>query len=493
MSADLTLTLTGATLTAADGPSRRVAGVIVPYGIPGYTSAGLVTVRAGAITIPPDLARVRLTYGHDRDRPIGVAAELIDTAHALTGAFLIARTDLGDQYLAELDPITPIRDGLSIDLTDVELEASEVVGGTLVAVGAVSIPAYTAARAARAAHDDRTPNMPETPVSAAPASADPPTVGAAPAPLTASEPDARPLSPARGVSAAPRSALAEVVARITAARLDGASALRAALADITPAGNGAGNESAGLMTQALGELWKGLGYVPRYTPLVAGGPLTGTKAESFTWNPPPVVADYTGNKAEVPSNAAKLVLSSAPAQRLAGAHDIDRIYTDLGTADVLASYWARMTESLAVQIDARALGLIQTAAGTPLTTATTAMAAIIQGSLAVSAVATPTYALVSSDLVEAMALTPAIDAPTGGGFPLPPIVAGPALPANTVIVGARNAARLLTFSPPIRVEAVNIPNGGIDAGLFSYTAGIMENSAAVVAYTVTPPIARSSK
>lgn len=487
---DLTVTLP-AGLTAGDTATRRVAGMLLPYNTPGATSAGLVSIRPGAVRIPEPLGRVRLTYGHDREAPIGVAAELTDTPDGLTGAFLVARTPLGDQYLAELDPATPIRDGLSVDLTNVELAGSEVVAGDLIAVAAVPIPAYTDARAALAA-EHTTPEgnpMPDL-EAAAPA---PTTPTPAPDLEAAAVEYARPTTPR--ATATPRGgALAVVAARLTAARMDGNSSLAAALADITPSGNGAGNESAALLTQALGELWSGVGYAPRYLPLVTNGPLTGTKVEGFQWTVPPTVAAYTGNKTAVPSNAATLDYVSQAAERLAGAHDIDRIYRDLGADMALASYWARMAESLAVQIDAKALALIQAAAGTALTTATSAWGAVIQGTLAVGAVGTPTYALVSGDLIEAMALTPASDAPVGASIPLPPIIAGDTLPANTVIVGAKPACRLLTFKPPIRVEAVNIPNGGIDAGLFSYTAGLVENPAAVVAYTVTPPVAaRSSK
>lgn len=481
----LRLELAPATITA-DTESRRVSGLLVPYGVPGRTSAGEVSIRAGAITLPDTVNRVRLLYGHNRENPIGVALELTDTDTGLSGAFTVARTPAGDTYLAELDPETPIRDGLSVELDRVELDGTEVISAELVAVAAVPLPAYTSARAALAAESTEG----EPPMTA--------TLEAAPAPdpatLEAAAEPARPMpligtpttAPAR---TAPVSALAALTERITAARMEGNSSLAAALTDITPTGNGTNHGDAGLVRQALGELWSGVERPAQYRPLIMGGALTGTKASGFRWGAPPTVADYTGNKAAVPSNAAKLEFVEVPATRIAGAHDIDRIYRDLGDPDVLASYWRQMAYSLSVQLDAKALALIVAAAGTALTTANTAMSALVKGTLAVSNVGAPTFALVSSDLIEAMSVTKAVDALVGPPMDLPPIQAAPALPAKTVIVGCKPAARLLTFEPPIRVEAVNIPNGGIDAGLFSYSAGLVELGAGIKMYTVTAAVA----
>lgn len=315
-----------------------------------------------------------------------------------------------------------------------------------------------------------------------------PTPAPDPAPVTleAAEAPARAMTATPPARTRPVSAVAEVAARLCAARLEGQTSMRAALADITPAGNGPGNAEAGMMRQALGELWSGVDYEAKYRPLIASGELTGTKISGFRWDPPPTVADYAGNKSDVPSNPAALEFVEEAPTRLAGAHDIDRIYRDLGDPAVLASYWRQMTNSLAVQLDAKGLDLITDAAGAGVAAANV-MAALVRGTLEVSKYGTATFALVSSDLIEAMSLTKQIDAPVGPPMALPTVTPAPDLPARTVIVGTRPAARLLTFNPPVRVEAVNIPNGGIDAGLFSYAGGIVELAAGIVRYSVTPP------
>lgn len=475
----LRMTLDAAQLTA-DTDARRVAGTIVPYGVPGRTSLGDVTIRAGALELPDVTNRIRLLYGHDRDAPIGAAITLEDTPEALHGTFAVARTPAGDAYLAELDPDVPIRDGLSVELDDVQLEGSEVTAGRLVAVAAVPLPAYTTARAALAAEErhDMTDEQTTT-VAAEPAPA-PLEASAAPTPALAA-----PLPPAPARTR-PVSAVQELATMLAAAKLEGNTALRAALADITPTGNGAGNEQAGLLYQAVGELWSGVEYAMRYAPLLAQETLTGTIIEGFYWDTPPVVADYAGDKAAVPSNAAKLAYTSSAPKRLAGAHDIDRIYKDLGSPAVMASYWREMARSLAVQLDAYALDTITGSATAGTGTPANATAAIVKGTLEVSKYGTPSWALVSGDQIEAMSLETTANAPVGppAGMSLPPIVPAPDLPAKTVIVGIRQAAALHTFRPPIRVEAVNIPNGGIDAGLFSYVGSLTHMAEAIVSYTV---------
>ena len=55
----LRLDLEPATITA-DTDARKVAGIAVPYGEPGNTSAGRLTVEAGALELPAALGRVKL-------------------------------------------------------------------------------------------------------------------------------------------------------------------------------------------------------------------------------------------------------------------------------------------------------------------------------------------------------------------------------------------------------------------------------------------------
>jgi len=53
-----------------------------------------------------------------------------------------------------------------------------------------------------------------------------------------------------------------------------------------------------------------------------------------------------------------------------------------------------------------------------------------------------------------------------------------------VIVGDRAAIDFRTFEPPVRLEGVNIPQAGIDAGLYSYWASLLNKTGRVKAVTV---------
>lgn len=466
----------------ADRDARTLSGVMLPYGETGFTSAGRVVAERGTVTVPEPCTRVKLFLAHDAPDsprvPVGVLIASDDTDDGLTGVFRIARGALGDQLIADAED--DVRDGLSVELDAVDIRDGRLVAGELLAVAAVPIPAWSTARIA--AEHTATPGTPE-------GWTVPDTLTAAPAELVAEhDPIPTPSPPPAGaaVRAAARtrpvSPLVDLTRRLAAAyRTHDAGTLMAALADITPA-----TSDAGLAIQALGELWAGIGYTPRYSSLIASGSLTGVEVRSFRWNPAPTVADYAGNKAEVPSNAAVLEAVSTTPTRLAGAHDIDRIYRDLGDDAVLRSYWARMAESYAVQLDARALAAIK-AADTSAGTAANLAIALVQASASVSNVATPTFAIVADDLVIEAAGLPSDTAPVGllpGSLvqvPIPPITVAPAasVGARNVIVGARAAVRQLTFEPPVRLEAVNVPNAGIDAGLYGYSAELVENAAAV--------------
>ena len=59
------------------------------------------------------------------------------------------------------------------------------------------------------------------------------------------------------------------------------------------------------------------------------------------------------------------------------------------------------------------------------------------------------------------------------------------IPAGTVLVYARPAVRFQELGAvPIRVEAVNLPNGGIDTALFGYCAAYVVQPLAVQVISV---------
>ena len=482
---------------AGDDTAARATGTIVPYGVPGDTSIGQVTVAAGALELPDDVTRVKLFHGHDRERPVAHLTDVADTADGLTGTFRYASTPAALQAATELHD--KVRDGLSVELSHVQLDDTTtpptVTAARLDGVGQVPIPAFAAARAELAAEATDPDPYPEEPAMTDTAA---PVAPPADEPLTAAGPPPA-AQAARPTTTQPVSHAHLLAERVVAAYQRGGhtaagNVLTAALADITPGGNGAGNEVAGIGYQAAGELLAEVDP-PMYEGCVVGRTLTAMKVHGWRWAVPPTVGDYAGDKAEVPTNAAKMEYVEADAARIAGAHDIDRIYVDLGSSAALVSYWRLMVADTATKLDAKRLALVQTDAATG--TGATLTEALVAG---VQAVPNATYWIVSSDLWAAEAgkaadTLPAIltgDGLFGGGLPGQPIISDALV--SKVIVGRRSARDFYALGdPPIRLEALNIANAGVDAGAYSYWAGLAVDPAGVYVGTVTPGAARSAR
>ena len=484
------LRLTAQQAEPADDERETFRGLLVPYDKPGLTSMGSVTVPRGAIELPDDISRVKLLMEHDRAKPVGVLTAAEDSDEGLSITFRFGQSQAGREARQEM--LDGTRDGLSVDVDDAEIDRSgRMAAGRLMAAGQVAIPAYSDARglaAARADTEDEGESMeqPQTNTSTDEQSAEQP---AAPG----VQPPAH-LIASRGTHTRPRSALAELAVRVKGAYGEYGpagvmSTLTAALADITPSGNGAGNDMAGLGIQAMGELWDGVGYVPQNEPMVTERPLIGHQITGWAWTVKPAVAAYAGNKADIPSNAATLDYVTKSPSRLAGGHDLDRVYVDLGDSDVLTSYWRERTDTCAENLDnARATAALA-AAGTP-GAATSVVDAVLQGTTAVNR---PTYAAISRDLWNTELARPADTLPAlftagnvygqnGPGFAMFP---SDSLPANTVVVGRKSAVDFFSIRPPIRVEAVVVAKAGIDAGVYSYYGDLVRDASKVRAYTVT--------
>lgn len=518
----------------SDADARTLSGMLLPYGVVGHTSMGPVTVpRAGIIEIPAEVSRVKLTDGHGGDedplvRSIGYATALRDTEGGIRGAFHVGRTPAGDTALLEASE--RVRDAFSVELSDVTTnERGEVVRGRLKRVALVITPAWADAREDGLAASDTTTTTTGRNTMTAKQRArlrallaqdsHTPEEAQELATLTVlahsngialdslEEPEEEPeedeedeeeeaeeaqslaashRSTRRRAARAPRATgrtrgrtgrhtmtdLAAAQARIF--RGESAPALEAALSDVTNTANiWTGQDD------YAGELWSGLSYVRRFVPLLQSGPLTSYKGTGWRWVVKPEVDDYAGDKAAVPSNLPTTEATEWLAARLAGAHDLDRKFFDFGDAAFIASYYAALTEDYAIKSDDKARLFILS-----LAEATGAAGGTIYHAAAQAAQAvfdstngqTPDYLLVNSADTFNLLNTTAADAPDPRileMFGVTPDKFMPAtgVPAGTVVAGTRQAGRFRELSSsPVRVEALNIANGGVDGGVFGYYA-----------------------
>lgn len=320
---------------------------------------------------------------------------------------------------------------------------------------------------------------------------------------TASAPTGvRGMTARRATAAAKEPTVAEIATRFAAAyQSGGARGLAAALSDIVPADlTGVGQPA------YLGELWSGRAHVRRFVPLFNHGELTSVRGVAgWRWLTKPAVAAYTGGKTAVPSNDATTEAITATPKRLAGAHDIDRIYRDFGDTEFYEAYYRAMTESYSRLSDAAALA--DAIAGA--TAATTAVAdvssdlglgwtLVVDGALKVLAETDvpPTFAVVGTTLYRQMLLVPetkvlgylsaalGLEEGQAENFKILPSSATALTTGDgggKVLVGTRDA---MTFhelpGSPIRAEAVDMVNGGIDGGLFGYYTTVVHDTGGLV-------------
>lgn len=490
MTTKLTVYTTGK-LTATTDP-RVKTGLLLPYGEPGHTNKGKVTASAGSLKIAPQLDP--LTLEHEPTKVLATFESVEETPAGLLCSVRYLDTTAGNDALAEYD--AGARTGLSVEIDGPVIRDGQLTAGLVTGGSQVVTPAFVSARLA-AADTPQAPDMgtdpaapptnPTVTVNGEPVATDlietitiTTTAPKEPNPMTASAPQVQTPNlvppPAKLTASA-----AELFKLLAGAQND--SKMLAALSDIVPA-----NILSIGQAQYIGELWSGKAYQRKIIPLFNHADLTNLNVQGWRWVTKPAVGLYAGNKAAVPSGALLTEPVTLAAQRIAGAHDIDRAILDFGNAEFWAAYTAAMTESYAKVSDA--YGLSQVAAAAPAVVpgaipagVATAMVYIVDGALAIlnGTDTMPDYAVVSTDLWRGLMLTRSEDAlayltaalgledGTAVNFAIRPSAA---LAATTVLVGCKSAVTVheLGGGAPIRVDAIDMAKGGVDKGVFGYMA-----------------------
>jgi hypothetical protein len=523
------LTLDRPAALTASLNERTITGLVLPYGEDGRTSLGTVRASAGAVTVAP---RVLGNVGHDRNAPAAVMLASQETPRGLSMTFQVPPTARGDELLAEV--AAGLRTGLSVEVDGPVIRSGQLTAGVITWVGFVTEPAFPSAQVAMTAADtpddeddtedvaeviDATTDGQTTLVETTAATVevtvtDPPAPDDEPS-TDDTEDDTMPDAPATAATAAPRGLTAAATQRrtgaaftastfggfrgfveaLTAAHRNRDHRLLASLTDITQTAHGVEVQ----VPDYVGELWSGRSYQRRYVPLVTNKALTSYTVKGWRFTAPPTVAAWSGDKTAVPSNAVTTEAVSVDAERLAGAHDIDRKFRDFGDTEFFDAYYRALTESYAIQSDAACLAFIedsatQVAPGQVETTGNVAAAAIVDAALAVLDKGAPSFAVVSSQLYRALLLTPrdqllellsmslGLEDGSMAGFS---VVGSTTLTPGSAIVGVSNAVTWheLGGGAPIRVEAIDMVEGGVDAGVFGYYAVLLNDAAGLAQVT----------
>lgn len=468
--------------------SRTISGRVLPWDEFGRTNQGAIRFPKGSISIPTDLASVKLLAGHS---PTGVAvghATSFDSREdGLYMTFQLGSHEAADDALMQAAEHTV--DAFSIEAHSIEADGTTVQRSILNAVALVPLPAFASARVqavhAEADTDDdvkavEPDEQDESPDDSPdePAEADtPPTPDTEKdtrdMPKTSLTPGTLPGTPA--TTAEPiHASLDTMLDYFTAvANNRDADGIIAELTDITDAGM-VGRTA----PQWLGELWSGVVYERRIIPLITNAPLTSRKAVGYRWTTKPKVAKYEGNKADIPSFPAAIEAVEREAQRWAGGNDLDRAFWDFGETEFLNAYWRAMAESYAYETDADTAAFLADNALAFDAGATTAFEAIARGAILIdNTLHTPaTFAIINPADLDSVLAVSALDAPKY--LDLAGSIANPAtwttsdlVDRGTAIVGTKTAATFYELAgSPLRVEAEHIAKGGRDAALFGYTA-----------------------
>lgn len=530
---------------SADATRRTITGTVYRYGEIGQTSAGPLGVHPDFAPPPVGLP---VTQDHDRGIVRAAVAMVDNNAERLRVAVRVVDGELGDQALADaLDRGPNGRAAFSLDIEDAVVVDGLITSGRWEALGQVADPAFNSARIDQIAaasterniramltaeqqarlaelqgctdlNDAETAELSalqtlagtDPAPAAAPAADTPPAAAPAAAAATGAVAASIPAVPA-GVPAPVAAArtrprggqsFAEFVQTFTDAlqtRLDGGgtSAITAALSDITSTPNSPNIEQPAWS----GELWSGLLYEPIWTDLFATGDLTAVEGVGWRFTKKLAIQDYAGDKAAIPSDTITTERSTYDAARMAVGVDVDRKFYDFPNAAFVASLWEQVRESWTIKLDAKirayalanATAALQVDGVTPVPAQPTLLKAAAKAARALKRrkVGRATAIVVNSDDFDTLMDVTTTQVPEFLDlFGIDPrnFRDDDAVPVGTVIALAKPAATVRTLpGSPVRVDAQNIANGGVDSGFFGYWAIEEHHTNGIAKATFTPP------
>lgn len=516
----MTTITTAGTLLASDLSNRILSYLLLPFGEPGRTSAGLVTASAGTLTLPADPAALVANDEHDYKKPLGRFTSLEETTEGIKASVKVASTRAGDDLLAEA--AEGLKTGISVEISNPVIRAGKLLAGVLDGAGFCVRPAFPSAQLTASdtgevpgEEDDETP--PEVP-------AVPPVVDPAPegesvlteeekaAAIAAAE-EAK-LNASATPPAAPKNLLAHLAdlagktkTATTVVREGGVSveALTAAMFNMDAVTNPDLKAAAfDVITQTdmydptstpqyVDELWKGRHRPQIYAPLFNQLTLTSMVVEGWKIVKKPTWADWDPAFGGTPpaevmndihTNEVTFDKDSWTAKRLARGNRFDRIHVDFPNPAAMAVFLREETQALSDLLDEKAKDFLYanalevTANGADMADP---WAKLVFGIANVLEYSTPTFAVIGNDLWRTMQNTSEIDRRawietklgledgTLNGFKLQPARLSDTESNGKVIVGAKPAIDLHTPpGAPIRVDAQELQKGAIDKAAFAY-------------------------
>lgn len=475
---------------AVDEEKRTITGTATLIGTAADASTGRVQFEPGSLHFPANLTNVKLCIEHDHHQAVGyaTAAKFVDDRLEMT--FHIPDGPKGDEALASA--ANHLRDGLSVGAFPEDDGARYVHGTqTLVVTSAIvrevsltAIPAFDAARVTdvKATHQEGNPMHNTTPTTTAPE----PQATAPSGVVLAAPPVAAPRPALDSVRAAAR-ALTEMVAAG-----QGVDAIMAAL-NTTTIDDDAGTGFIGRPTW-LGELWAARRTDRPLISSLTSRPLgRTTKVKGWQWETRPEVGKWAGKGTDIPSNKVKTKPIEDGVIPIAGGWDVDRMYVDLGDPDFIEALFRAAVEDYALKSEAEITTKVLAAASKITASNDLAAALVTLGTAASKIGSRVDFVSFGTDVWAKFTALKRDDVPwwitAGDRLNLSTTTAdvnglrlfvNPALAPGTILAGDGRAVTFYENDVPIRVNAVNLPKGAVDLGLFGYCGAIVNDSTALM-------------
>jgi hypothetical protein len=477
-------------LLTASVDDRTLSYRLLPFGEEGSTSIGRVVASKGTITIPTDLKNLVVNEEHDFKKPIGRIVSLEETDQGLNATVSIARTSAGNDAL-EL-AASGLRAGISVEIADPIVRNGKLLGGNLTGAGLVVRSAFPSAQLVASDCGDLTPtkennmeNISNENLEAASAETAP--VVSQPAP----------------VLNAAHSNKVDLGALVFEGAKSGAPALQAALADqLTTSDAG----KVYLRDQELGEVWEARKAERPLTNAIQNKTLTSLTVSGNKKNRTFVVADWAGNKAELPTSTYSTELVTKNASALAGAVDIAMELVEFGSSDIIADLLESAMESYVTKSEAKvraallagatAVDPVSVVPGWDGVATPAALFAIVDDAAKRLGLigARISHISISSDLYSSLINLPASDAPwwlqnqgsidlgnrgsNAGGISFS---VDSTLADGSVLVFDSRAATFFE-SKTFTYKALDVAHGGVDFSVIKFYAVLVNDSASILKY-----------
>jgi len=466
----MTIQAQGHLLTASED-DRTLTYRLLPFGEPGRTNVGTITVQAGAVTVPEDVTALRINLEHEYRKPVGRFTSVTETEDGLEATIRVARTRDGDDALTLA--AEGLRTGISVEIDSPVIKAGRLIAGTLTGAGLVVRPAFENAllTASDMGEDtDKDLNMENENT----------TVVEQAAPLHAGETRVD-------------------LGKVTFEAASSGASVQAALADLVPADDPG---KVYIKDQEVGELFEARKSERKFVEAVGVKPLTSLTVAGRRKDRTFKVADWAGSKAELPTGKFTTLQETWKASAKAVAVDIAMELIEFGDESVISDLYEQAVDSYVEQTETELVDYVA-AEATPLTAPGDIVTTVNSAAAQLGAIGARMDIVVCAPDVYADLMGMKVnDAPwwlsgsssmniggqsaNVGGIT---ITTSQELEAGQVLVADKRAIDYRE-SKDFRYRALDVAHGGVDVSLIKFKAAKVTDPGSVLLFSaVAEPVA----